>query len=151
MHVSVIAVGKRQPEWIREACRQYSSRFPGSWSFRLIELDPGKSARATREAQAGRVLAGIRAPDLLIALDEQGAQLSSIEFSQKFESWTQAGRDLVFVVGGADGLGKSVLDRAEYVLSLGAMTLAHGLARIVLLEQLYRAHTLATGHPYHRS
>lgn len=151
MHVSVIAVGKRQPDWVRDASARYIDRFPSSWSFRLVEVEPGRSGDSGSKAEGDRILGRVPSKNRLIALDERGSGLSSVEFAAKLERWMLDGRDVDFVIGGADGLSEAVVDRADFVLALGPMTLAHGLARIVLLEQLYRAHTLAIGHPYHRS
>lgn len=151
MHVGVTAVGKRQPDWVRNASARYIERFPPGWSFKLVEIDPGRSGDSGTAAEGDRILARIPSKNRLIALDENGSRISSVEFSTRLEAWMLEGRDIDFVIGGADGMSAAVVRRADFVLSLGSLTLAHGLARIVLLEQLYRAHTLTIGHPYHRA
>jgi 23S rRNA (pseudouridine1915-N3)-methyltransferase len=103
----------------------------------------------TREAELIRaaVPAGVR----LLALDQRGTEWSSREFADRLRSWRDGGTgDVAFAIGGAEGLGAAVIDRADQVLSLGAMTWPHLLARCMLLEQLYRAQQILAGHPYHR-
>ena len=86
----------------------------------------------------------------LIALDERGAAWSSRQFANRLMSWRDSGAVLAFAIGGADGLGEAVIERADAVMSLGVMTWPHLLARSLLLEQLYRAQQILAGHPYHR-
>lgn len=151
MHIRLLAVGARQPEWVDAAVARYVGRLPRAFRFGVTEIDAGKGAAALKERQGERVLAAVGAAESLVALDERGAVLTSTAFADKLRSWQQAGTDLAFVIGGADGLSDAVLARSQYLLSLSAMTLPHGLARVVFVEQLYRAHTLLSGHPYHRA
>ena len=103
------------------------------------------------EAEAKALLAKLPASHKLIGLDRGGDQLGSEEFAQLLAKFRDGGaQGLAFLIGGAEGLGLTALFKAERVISLGPMTLPHGLARVVLAEQLYRAGTLLTGHPYHR-
>lgn len=101
-----------------------------------------------REAQA--ILAALPANSHLVALDLGGEAASSEALAHLLERWQALGRPLAFALGGAEGLDGAVLGRAEFRLSLGAMTWPHALARAMLLEQLYRAQCIRTGHPYHR-
>jgi 23S rRNA (pseudouridine1915-N3)-methyltransferase len=107
------------------------------------------SARAAREAEL--ILAALPSGGRLVALDEHGSAWSSRDFAERLRAWRDGGvADLCFAIGGADGLDRAVLERAEAVLSLGPMTWPHFLARGLLLEQLYRAQQIQAGHPYHR-
>ncbi|MEM8982536.1 MAG: 23S rRNA (pseudouridine(1915)-N(3))-methyltransferase RlmH [Pseudomonadota bacterium] len=151
MHIRVLAVGARQPDWVNEAVGIYAERLPRAWQFRIDELDAGKGAAASRERQGERLLAAIKRAERLIALREDGKTLRSVEFAKRLSTWQGGGDDIVFVIGGADGLSDSVRRVEDLGLSLSAMTLPHGLARVCLVEQLYRAHTLLAGHPYHRA
>jgi 23S rRNA (pseudouridine1915-N3)-methyltransferase len=109
---------------------------------------PGPALKA-REAEL--ILAALPAAARLVALDERGASWSSRELADRLAAWRDRGvADLAFAIGGADGLGEAVLERADAVLSLGPMTWPHFLARGMLLEQLYRAQQILAGHPYHR-
>ena len=115
---------------------------------------PRRGVRATCNAastkRANACSARINRDDCVIALDERGSAWSSVVLSQKLAGWRQDGRDVVLLVGGADGLSDSCMARATGSWSLSAATLPHALVRVVVAEQIYRAWTLLTGHPYHR-
>lgn len=150
MHLRLLAVGNRQPDWVRSACDRYSTRLPGNWRFEIVELDPGKGAKATPDLQAKALLARLRPSEKLIALDERGQAIDSKALAKSLATWQASGDDFAFVIGGADGLGTAIRQRASRTLALSAMTLPHGMARVLIVEQLYRAQSLLTGHPYHR-
>ena len=96
------------------------------------------------------MLAKIKPAEQLVVLDERGKQFSSRELSGKLDDWQLTGADLVFVIGGPDGVSADILKRANLKWSLSKLTLPHGLARVLFAEQLYRGWSLQTGHPYHR-
>jgi 23S rRNA (pseudouridine1915-N3)-methyltransferase len=157
MHLRVIAVGTRMPRWVDEAIEDYSRRLRGSWKLEFNALAPasrteagGAPARA-KAAEARRILALLDAGDIVVPLDERGQQFSTLELAAWLEARRAEGEDLVFVIGGPDGLDDRVLARGRWTWSLSRLTLPHGLARVLLAEQLYRAATLSAGHPYHRS
>jgi 23S rRNA (pseudouridine1915-N3)-methyltransferase len=102
------------------------------------------------EAEAQRILAALPQDALRIALDERGAHLTTKQMAEKMQDWLGGGRDVAFIIGGADGLHESVRSSAQQLLALSAMTLPHGMVRVLLAEQLYRAHSLLHNHPYHR-
>lgn len=156
MRVRVIAVGTRMPGWVRSACDEYLSRLRGQLTVALTEIEPGprRSAGGVRQAIAaeGRRLLGALLPgDHVVALDERGRELSTRELAEWLGARMQHGEDLAFVIGGPDGLAAQVLARSNFTLSLSRLTLPHALARVLLSEQLYRAHSILTHHPYHRS
>lgn len=102
-----------------------------------------------REAEL--ILAALPAGARLVALDQRGAEWSSRELADRLRAWRDAGiGTIAFAIGGAEGLGPAIIERADAVLSLGMMTWPHLLARCMLLEQLYRAQQILAGHPYHR-
>jgi len=154
MRVRVIAVGTRMPSWVRNACDEYLTRLRGSLAITLTEIEPasrraGSAPRAVaREGE--RLLAALLPADHVIALDERGRELTTRELSAWLGSRMQQGDDLVFVIGGPDGLAPEVLARSNYTLALSRLTLPHALARVLLTEQLYRAHCILANHPYHR-
>jgi 23S rRNA (pseudouridine1915-N3)-methyltransferase len=132
--------------------QQYAGRIaaPG---ISLIELEERRKLPAPelKRREAGLILATLPAGARLVALDERGRQWGSREFADRLAAWRDAGAAaLAFAIGGAEGLGDAVIDRADAVMSLGAMTWPHVLARVMLLEQLYRAQQILAGHPYHR-
>ena len=102
------------------------------------------------EAEGKRILAALPAGCLRVVLDERGTLFSTMDLARRIARWREAGRDVAFIVGGADGLAESVKKAAHLVWSLSPLTLPHGLARVVLAEQLYRADSILHNHPYHR-
>ncbi len=160
MKIGIVAVGRLKAGPERELAERYADRFAvtgkalgltGPAQTELAE-SPARSApeRKTQEAQA--ILASIELDALVIALDERGTTLCSDAFAAKLGQWRDAGRkNVTFVIGGADGLGENVRVRAQEMFSFGQMTMPHQLVRVILLEQIYRAATILSGHPYHRS
>ncbi|HYC08389.1 MAG TPA: 23S rRNA (pseudouridine(1915)-N(3))-methyltransferase RlmH [Steroidobacteraceae bacterium] len=154
MRVRVIAVGTRMPAWVRSACDDYLTRLKPRFPVALTEIEPGtRRGGAAQRAilSEGRRLLGAVAPaDHVIALDERGRQLSTRELAAWLGTRIGAAQDLAFLIGGPDGLAREVLARSDFTLALSRLTLPHALARVLLSEQLYRAHTILTHHPYHR-
>lgn len=160
MQIVLVSVGKLKAGADRELFDRYwdrlqaSGKAAGITRVRLVELPESKagSADARKSDEVRRILKAIGDDAFLIALDETGVHKSSETFAAEIRALAERGvAEVAFVIGGADGHGPGVRARAQAVLSLGRMTMPHGLARIVLAEQLYRAVTILTGHPYHRS
>lgn len=155
MHIRLLAVGDRQPSWVDDAFAVYSGRLPREWKFRLDVLPTvrrGKNDRSSQaaEAEGKQILDRLAGGEQLILLDERGRQLDSRGLAAKLTDWQLDGRDVCFVIGGPDGVSAAVRQRADFTWSLSKLTLPHGLARVLLAEQLYRGYALQTGHPYHR-
>ena len=155
MHIRLLAVGDRQPGWVDDAFGIYTQRFPREWKFRLDVIPTVRRSRNDKsqqamEAEAELLLQKLKETEQVALLDERGKQLTSKTLSTRLSDWQSDGRDLCFVIGGPDGVADSVRNRADFVWSLSQLTLPHGLARALLAEQLYRAWSLQTGHPYHR-
>lgn len=135
---------------MRELQRDYAARIvPPPAIVELAERRRLPSA-ALKSREAELILAAIPTSARVIALDPRGAPWSSEDFARRLGEWRDHGLNLAFAIGGADGLADAVLSRADDVLSLGAMTWPHFLARNMLLEQLYRTQQILAGHPYHR-
>jgi 23S rRNA (pseudouridine1915-N3)-methyltransferase len=155
VHVRLLAVGDRQPSWVDEAFAIYEARFPRDWKFRLDTIGTvrrsknDKSGKAVA-AEGDLILARVDKSELLVLLDERGRQLGSRDLADRLAQWQGDGRDLCFLIGGPDGVSDACRQRADFTWSLSKLTLPHGLARVLLAEQLYRAHSLQSGHPYHR-
>jgi 23S rRNA (pseudouridine1915-N3)-methyltransferase len=154
MKVRVVALGHRMPAWVTTGFHEYTRRLPRDWAFQTIELRPeprnrGRGLTGLLAAEATRIAAACIG-HRIVALDERGAAWTTPEFAARLSRWQRDGDDVAFVIGSADGLAPSVKSAAAVVVALSAMTLPHGLARIVLAEQLYRAYSVMTGHPYHR-
>ena len=155
MRISIIAVGKKIPSWAQAGVNEYLKRLQREYELTVVEIAnslPGtasdKNLKMKKEADA--ILGKTKLEDYVVALDLRGARLSTSSMALKLDSYRALGRDLVFVIGGADGLHKRCLERAEESWSLSDLTLPHSLARVVLIEQLYRANSIHNGHPYHR-
>jgi 23S rRNA (pseudouridine1915-N3)-methyltransferase len=154
MHVRVIAVGTRPPGWVRSACEDYITRLRSQLPVELIEIGTGprrgsETARAVA-AEGRRVLAILRREEYVVSLDERGGEFSTRELAVWLGKRMQEGRDLAFLIGGPDGHAPEVRSRTDLCLSLSRLTLPHALARVLLLEQLYRAVSVLASHPYHR-
>jgi 23S rRNA (pseudouridine1915-N3)-methyltransferase len=125
----------------------------GIGDISLTELTESRAQRAAdrKAEEAAGILATLPAGARLVVLDENGRNLSSAEFSGRLEAWKDEGvPEIAFAIGGADGHGQELLQRADLKLALGAMTWPHQIARILLAEQIYRSMTIQSGHPYHR-
>ena len=151
MRIVIAAVGRfgRGPE--KALFDDYAGRL--SWTVTLREIDPAKSGSAgeRKKREAALLLRLVPERAAIVALDRAGEVRSSQAFADSLMRWRDAGkRDLAFLIGGPDSHGAEVAKCADLVLSLGAMTWPHLLARVMLAEQLFRAHAIMTGHPYHR-
>jgi 23S rRNA (pseudouridine1915-N3)-methyltransferase len=151
----ILAVGNKMPEWITQGFNEYTKRMPREATISLIEIKPeprttGKSVPQIMEAEAQRIDAALPKDVTRIVLDERGAHSSTKQMAQKMHDWLGGGRDVAFIIGGADGLHESVRGSAHQLLALSALTLPHGMVRVLLAEQLYRAYSLLHNHPYHR-
>jgi len=155
MKLLIVAVGNKMPAWVNAAFDEYAKRMPREARIELAEIKPasrteGKPVEAVMGAEAERILAALPPGCEVVALDERGKNPSTVELSDMLGQWLGGGRDVAFVIGGADGLHPNVKNKAAKLMSLSRMTLPHGLARVLLAEQLYRAMSLHKGHPYHR-
>jgi len=145
MRVRILAVGTRMPEWVTTAYEDYTRRMRKDMRIDLEEIPVGR-AKADEEK---RLLDRI-GDDYLVALDERGKSLTTLQLAKWLSERQQDGRDLTFVIGGPDGLGPALLVKAGLRWSLSALTFPHAMVRVILAEQLYRAHSVLQNHPYHR-
>jgi 23S rRNA (pseudouridine1915-N3)-methyltransferase len=155
MRIRVIAVGSRTPSWVRENCEDYAARLRSRLKLAVVQIPSGvrageRSAQRALRTEATRLLAAVRPQEFVVALDEHGEEFATRELASWLAARLRAGRDLAFLIGGADGLAAEVLARADFKLALSRLTLPHAFARVLLIEQLYRAQSLLDHHPYHR-
>jgi 23S rRNA (pseudouridine1915-N3)-methyltransferase len=143
MRIRLIAAGNRLPDWIDQGVAEYARRFGRGLRFELVEIP------LAREAE--RMRAALDASDFVIALEVGGRSMTTPELAAWLAVRMAGGRDLAFLVGGPDGLDPGVSGRADFRWSLSPLTWPHGLVRVMVAEQLYRAHSLLQGHPYHRA
>jgi 23S rRNA (pseudouridine1915-N3)-methyltransferase len=154
MKILILAVGDKLPAWAETAVNEYLKRMPRETRVEVVpirqEKRTGQSTERIKALEAGRILEKLPGNCALVAMDEHGRELATRELAQTLDDWLHSGRDVALVIGGADGLAPEILKRAESTISLSRLTLPHALARVLLAEQLYRAWTLLTNHPYHR-
>lgn len=155
MRISVVAVGQKMPGWIREACEEYLKRMPREYPVQLIEIKPAsrtdsRPVERLLEEEYERIQERIPSDAIVIALDERGALWSTRELAQQIDHSSHETRDTVFLIGGPDGLHTELKKKATHQLGLSRLTLPHGMARVILCEQLYRAISILNNHPYHR-
>jgi 23S rRNA (pseudouridine1915-N3)-methyltransferase len=156
MRVRVLAVGTRVPAWVRSACDDYLIRLSAALPIELTEIEPGLRRPGGDVQQAvavegQRLLRALQPAEHVVVLDERGRELTTAELAGWLGARLQEGQGLAFVIGGADGLSPEVRSRSNFILALSRLTLPHALARVLLVEQLYRAHCILTHHPYHRA
>lgn len=155
MRFFVLAVGNRMPAWIESGFQEYARRMPRHARVELREIrperrPPGAVTERVLAAERDRILAALPGNCEAVALDERGSAMTTVQLAEQISRWQAAGRDVAWIIGGADGLHPDLKGKAARLVSLSAMTLPHGLARVLLAEQLYRAVSLLGGHPYHR-
>ena len=155
MRIQVIAVGTRLAQWQQQGFQEYARRLPRECAMQLREIPaaPRAKSKPTKQAiqkESERMLAAVHKNDYVIALDQPGAQYSSEGLSGLLATWLSQGRHLSLLIGGADGLSEACRSRAELRWSLSELTLPHGLVRVMVAEQIYRAWSMLQGHPYHR-
>jgi 23S rRNA (pseudouridine1915-N3)-methyltransferase len=150
VRVRILAAGTRLPRWVNEGYAEYAARMPRLSRLELIEIPLGRGSAATR-SEGARMLERLTDSTHAVALAVDGSAHSTQDLARWWGKRLASGRELAFLIGGPDGLSRECLSRADECLSLSALTLPHGLARVVLAEQLYRVTTLLAGHPYHRA
>ena len=158
MKLLVVAVGQRQPAWADAAWDDFAKRFPPEMRLELkaLKAEPrsgGKTAVQCMAAEATRfeaTLAAAARGARRVVLDEHGTRRTTAQLAERLQAWRGEGRDVALLIGGPDGLAPALKATADETLRLSDLTLPHAYARVLLAEALYRAWTLATGHPYHR-
>jgi 23S rRNA (pseudouridine1915-N3)-methyltransferase len=156
MKCHIFAVGQKMPKWCLQACEEYLTRLQRFMKCTVVEIPSAIRHKAGnvadyKEEEGMRILQKVQADDHFIALDVAGISWSSEKLSENLATWQQSGKNLAFVIGGPDGLSAKCLSKANHRWSLSALTFAHPLVRVLLLEQLYRATSILSNHPYHRA
>jgi len=155
MRVTILSVGHKMPAWIQDGYQEYARRMPPEVRVELVELKPeergaGRDAARAKAIEGERLLDALPRDATLLALDERGKSITTQGLSVMLSQWMRDGSHPAFAIGGADGHSDELRDRADKLISLSALTLPHGLARVLLAEQLYRAWSILARHPYHR-
>ncbi len=155
MRFRVIAVGDRMPAWIDAGVEDYRSRLPRAFALEVVPVraaprGEGRPVAAMLAAEAQRLRAATPEGHLAVAMDERGKALGTRALAGQIERWRERASGVAFWIGGPDGLDPALREGADFQLSLSALTLPHAIARLVLVEQIYRCVSLIGHHPYHR-
>ncbi|MBT4885445.1 MAG: 23S rRNA (pseudouridine(1915)-N(3))-methyltransferase RlmH [Legionellales bacterium] len=151
--INIISIGHRSPEWLQSGCDKYEKILASNYKINNIALHAvsaklDQKARQIKENEL--ITAKIPSQSYIIALDETGKKISSIEFAKKINSCFEISQSITFIIGPTDGLSSEIKAKANYVLSLSNLTYTHDMVKVILLEQIFRAHCINTNHPYHR-
>ena len=155
MQLVIAAVGHKMPAWIETGFTEYAKRMPPDCRLVLKEIKPvdrsgSRSAETVMAMEKSRIDAAIPKGSKVVALDEHGRDLTTMQLAKNLTQWQQGGTDVTFVIGGADGLDAQLKQQADMLLRISSLTLPHGMVRVILAEQLYRAWSIIQNHPYHR-
>ena len=153
MKFIIVAVGHRMPAWVDAGFSEYAGRMPRDARIELTALKAAQRAGPVKrilDAEGERIRSALPAGCVKVVLDERGTLFDTMALARRIARWRETGRNVALIVGGADGLAESVRNAADLAWSLSPLTLPHGLARVVLAEQLYRAVSILHNHPYHR-
>ncbi len=155
MQLIIAAVGHKMPAWIEDGYQEYAKRMPAECRLVLKEIKPversgSRSAETVMAQERTRIEAVLPKGGRVVALDEHGRDLTTLQLAQQLTNWQQLGGDVTFVIGGADGLDADFKKHADLLMRVSSLTLPHGMVRVLLAEQLYRAWSITRNHPYHR-
>jgi 23S rRNA (pseudouridine1915-N3)-methyltransferase len=156
MQIRVAAVGQRMPGWVSEAWAEYTRRLPAVLNIDLREIPVAHRGRnpdvcRARREESASLLASAPRDARIVALEEKGKRWTTMDLARQLENWMGEGRKVCILIGGPDGIARDCLQRADNQWSLGPLTLPHPLVRVILAEQLYRAWSIISKHPYHRA
>ncbi len=155
MKIKIISPANKMPDWVNTACHEFQKRLDDSCKVEVLDIalqKRGKNAdiKSLIDKEGKAMLALTPEQDRVIALSIGGKTFSSEAFSTQLQQWQQSGQNITFYIGGPEGLADSCMQRAHQQISLSTLTLPHPLVRVVLIEQIYRAHCIGKGHPYHK-
>lgn len=156
MAIKLLAVGRNMPQWVDQAFHDYAKRLPSEYAIDLTEIRPevrGKNENTQKiiEREGQKILKSIPDQHTLIVLDERGTPWNTLQLANQMKRWREEERKICLVIGGPDGLSEACRQQAHQVWSLSPLTLPHPLVRVIIAEQIYRAWSIMTHHPYHRA
>ena len=154
MRINLITIGKKMPNWINLGIEHYQKQLPSYYNFKITSLDSqsrkSSSAENSKNLESKLLLEAASESTLLIAFDELGKQQTSKKISKSIESWQLEGESVALIIGGADGLSSEVKQKCHQIWGLSNLTMTHSMARLLVVEQVYRGYSLLNNHPYHR-
>lgn len=155
MKIRLLAVGQKMPKWVQQTFNDYNHRLVKNQQIELLEIAPihrskSISAKRAKILEGENILAALKADELMILLDESGTSFSTKDLAKSINDWQMQGKNIAIVIGGADGVANAIKDLAYQTWSLSQLTFPHPLVRVIVVEQIYRAYSLISNHPYHR-
>lgn len=155
MVINLITIGKNMPDWVNDGFNEYQKRLPKGFSLNLIELPLEKRTKNSKidklkASESAALLAACQPKGMIITLDERGQSRTTHQLADDLNQWREQYRALHLLVGGPDGLSDEIKQQANLSWSLSGLTLPHPLVRVIIAEQIYRAYSIISGHPYHR-
>jgi len=154
MKISLIVIGNKMPGWIQSGINHYQKQLPSSMNFRLVEIEAERrkhnNTEKIKKIEGSLLIGACKDSNIIIAFDENGSQHTTKKVANYINNWQQNGDNVSFLIGGADGLSNECKSSADQVWGLSKLTLPHSIARLLVIEQLYRANSLLINHPYHR-
>jgi 23S rRNA (pseudouridine1915-N3)-methyltransferase len=154
MRINLITIGKKMPNWINLGIEHYQKQLPSYYNFKITSLDSqsrkSSSAENSKNLESKLLLEAASDSTLLIAFDELGKQQTSKQISKSIESWQLKGENVALIIGGADGLSSEIKQKCHQLWGLSNLTMTHSMARLIVVEQIYRGYSLINNHPYHR-
>jgi 23S rRNA (pseudouridine1915-N3)-methyltransferase len=154
MRINLITIGKKMPNWINLGIEHYQKQLPSYYNFKITSLDSqsrkSSSAKNSKNLESKLLLEAASESTLLIAFDELGKQQTSKQISKSIESWQLEGESVALIIGGADGLSSEIKQKCHQLWGLSNLTMTHSMARLIVVEQIYRGYSLLNNHPYHR-
>ena len=154
MRINLITIGKKMPNWINLGIEHYQKQLPSYYNFKITSLDSqsrkSSSAKNSKNLESKLLLEAASESTLLIAFDELGKQQTSKQISKSIENWQLEGESVALIIGGADGLSSEIKQKCHQLWGLSNLTMTHSMARLIVVEQIYRGYSLLNNHPYHR-
>ena len=154
MRINLITIGKKMPNWISTGIEHYQKQLPSHFHFIITTIDSqsrkSDSNEKTKELESKLILEVAKESTILIALDENGRQQSSKVIAKSIENWQLQSENVALIIGGADGLSPELKKKCHHLWGLSNLTLTHSMARLLVVEQIYRGFSLISNHPYHR-
>ena len=154
MRINLITIGKKMPNWINLGIEHYQKQLPSYYNFKITSLDSqsrtSSSAENSKNLESKLLLEAASESTLLIAFDELGKQQTSKQISKSIENWQLEGESVALIIGGADGLSSEIKQKCHQLWGLSNLTMTHSMARLIVVEQIYRGYSLLNNHPYHR-
>ncbi len=151
MQIRLVAIGRSMPDWVARGWHEYARRMPPQIGLELVEVAPPRATGGDQRRREGEaLLAKCAGSGLRIALDGRGSEWSTSELAGRLDDWMMIGQPVSLIVGGASGHSRELLSNCTARWSLGKLTFPHMLVRVMVSEQIYRAWTILSGHPYHR-